>query len=170
MSEIPETTPVKAVIAAKRVAKYEFQLYPQLWERSGYAKVMKKVKWNRVFFEEANRPKVPKEAGIYMFVVAPRHAYLRDHTYIFYVGQADDLHRRYKEYLDEELGDDLAHDRERIVEFLNYFKGHLFFNYFTCAPNDLTKREYYLVDHIYPWANSRHQKEARGKLVAPVNV
>ncbi len=167
---VPETTPVKAVVFAKRLAKYEFELYPQLWERSGYAQVMRSAKWKHVFFNQANRAKVPKESGIYMFVVAPRHAYLRDHTYIFYVGKAHDLYHRYGEYLDEKLGEDLEMDRERIVDFLNYFKGHVYFNYATCPVEELVQREDYLVDHIYPWANSRHRKVAKARLMAPQNI
>ena len=167
---IPEVAPVKALISAKRAGKFDFELYPQLWERTGYATIMRAAKWKHVFFDQASHPKIPKLSGIYMFVVAPRHAYLRDHTYIFYVGKADDLYRRYGEYLEEKLGEDLEHDRERIVDFLNYFKGHIYFNYTTCPAGELIQREDYLVDHIYPWANSRHRKVAKARLLAPQNA
>lgn len=100
-----------------------------------------------------------------MFIIAPRHAYLRDHTYIFYVGQADDLSRRYGQYLDEQFGEDLEHDRERIVDFLDYFKGHVYFKYMLFPKAELDKAEDYLVDSIYPWANTRHRKEAKATLL-----
>ena len=170
MNSIPETAPVKALIHAKRMGKYEFELYPHLWERKGFARRMKKVSWQHVFFNEANKVKVPKTSGIYMFVVAPRHAFLRDHTYIFYVGQAVNLHQRFDEYLTEELGEDLEHDRERIVDFLDRFRGFLYFNYFECARTELDLREYYLVDHIYPWGNTRHQKVAKATLLKAVTL
>jgi len=170
VSGIPETTPVRALVAARRVARFDFELYPHLWERRGYARVMKKVKWWSLFFNEENRSRVVSQSGIYMFVVAPRHAYLRDHTYIFYVGQATDLNTRYGEYLREESGHELEADRERIVDFMNYCRGYIYFNYFVCPVAELDRREYYLVDHIYPWANSRHQKAAKAHLAKEEEV
>lgn len=167
MNEIPETTPVRALVGARRAAVFDFELYPHLWERRGYARVMKKVKWASVFFVPENSDRVPSEPGIYMFVVAPRHAYVRDHTYIFYIGQAVDLNQRYENYLKEELGEELEKDRERIVDFLNHCRGHIYFNYFLCPEPELTTREDYLVDHIYPWANTRHRKDAKGRLARP---
>ena len=170
MSDIEQTAPVMALASARRSAYYDFELYPHLWERRGYARVMKKARWKSVFFGESNRSKVPQESGIYMFVVAPRHAYIRDHTYIFYVGQADNLNERYGQYMREELGRHIDGDRERIVYFLNHCKGHVYFNYFTCPASELTTREDYLVDHIYPWANTKHKKEAKAKLAKPEEV
>lgn len=161
---IPEISPIKGIIGARRNAKYDFELYPHLWQQSRYSREMKKLKWNYVYFKEDNREKIPRNSGIYMFVVAPRYAYLRDHSYIFYVGQATDLHKRYGDYLEEEKGEDIEHDRERIVDFLNYFKGYIYFNYFLCQINELDKNEDYLVDHIYPWANTRHRKVAKARL------
>jgi hypothetical protein len=165
MSDVPIAQPVKALVGVKRRAKFEFELYPNLWERKGLGRSFKKSKWKYVFFNRENRQNIPKGSGIYMFVVAPRHAYLRDHTYIFYVGQADDLNRRYGQYLDEQFGEDLDQDRERIVDFLDYFKGHVYFNYVLFPKNELDKAEDYLVDHIYPWANTIHRKEAKAKLL-----
>jgi hypothetical protein len=165
MSDIPTTTPVKAFIDIKDYAKFVFELYPHLWEKEGFAKVYERKAWENIFFNEENQKLIPKRSGIYMFVVAPMHAYLRDHTYIFYVGQADDLNRRYGEYLEERKGERFGVDRERIVKFLSYFQNHIYFNYTIFEKAELETAEYYLVDNIYPWANRKHKKEAKAKLL-----
>lgn len=170
MNDIPETSPVRALVAIRRFAKFDFEFYPKLWERRGYARVMKKVKWTSVYYSEESASHIPKESGVYMFVVAPQHAYVKDHTYIFYVGQAMNLHVRYSQYLREELGEHLESDRERIVDFLNYFQGYIYFKYFICDRSELDTREDYLVDHIYPWANTRHNKKAKAYLSKPEKV
>jgi len=170
MNQVPTDPPVLGIVQARRMAKYEFELYPHLWERVGHSKIIKKLKWRYVFFNEGNKAEIPKSSGIYMFIVAPRHAYIRDHTYIFYVGKAVNLYERYYQYQTEQLGEDLAADRERIVDFLNRFKGHIYFNYLLCPESDLETHEDYLVDHIYPWANTRHRKSAKAKLLTPQTV
>ncbi len=165
-----EAAPVIAFIREKRMAKFEFELHPKLWERNKHVCGMNKARWKHVFFNDTNLCNIPKEPGIYMFVVAPRHAYLRDHTYIFYVGQANNLNRRYDNYLHERVGEDLEHDRERIVDFMDRFKGHIFFNYHTCLEKELDSKEDYLVDHVFPWANSRHKKTIKAVLAKPEAV
>lgn len=165
-----ELAPVRAYVAEHRGAQYTFELYPQLWERCATPLRMKTAKWQRVFFKPENQGIIPNSPGIYMFVVAPRHAYLRDHTYIFYVGKAKSLQRRYGEYISERLGEDIEHDRERIVDFLSRFKGHLYFHYHCCAESEIENKEDYLVDRIYPWGNTRHRAGIKATILKAVSL
>ncbi len=152
--------PIRAFVIEKRLSTYTFEFYPHLWERNPHRFGMKKAVWKYVYYDSTSTNKLPEQPGIYMFVVSPRHAYIRDHTYIFYVGQAKNIRKRFKQYLNEELGEDET-DRERIVDFLDRFKGHIFFNYHLCPLNELDEKEDYLVDHIFPWANSRHKNRIK---------
>ena len=167
MAGIPITPPIHAVIAAKRKASYDFEFYPQLWRDRKSSAYYRHRKWHHVFFKIANQQFLPAKPGIYMFVVAPRHAHLRDHTYIFYVGQTDNIQRRFGEYFGEMRGIDID-DRERIVDFLNYFEGHIFFNYTQVPQNELDDAENYLVDRIKPWANVRTR--IKGLLASPIPI
>ena len=160
MSDIPTGAPVKAFIAAKRRGWFEFELYPQFWRDPISNTYYRNRKWFHVFFKETNKLRVPAKPGIYMFVVAPRHARLRDHTYIFYVGQATDLQVRFGQYQKEMRGE-AETDRPRVVDFLSYFDGHVFFNYTLVPAVELTKAEDLLVDYITPWANVRTHLKAK---------
>jgi hypothetical protein len=166
MRDIPTAPSVKAFIFSRRLGRVEFELYPQLWRAPKTTTFYRGRKWSYVFFKASNKSRVPQESGIYMFVVAPRHANLRDHTYIFYVGQADDLQRRFCNYLTEMQGQRIDKDRERVVDFLNYFQGHVFFNYTLVPLTELDQAENFLVDHITPWANVR--THLRAQLGAPI--
>lgn len=166
--KISETPPVKAYVGETRAAKYDFELYPQLWERKNNHLRMRKARWSRVYFCDKNKHSVPDVPGIYMFVVAPRHAYIKDHTYVFYVGKTTNLKRRYCQYIREEYGEDLEHDRERIVDFLSRFRGYVYFHYHVCDEREIEQKEDYLVDRIFPWANSRHKSNVKALILKEI--
>jgi hypothetical protein len=162
MANIPTLAPVLAYISKKQNALFDFELYPELWRDKKMANTYyRSKKWLHVYFTEDCQKLLPKSPGIYMFVVAPRHAYLRDHTYIFYVGQTDNIYRRFGEYHTEKKGERISADRERVVRFLNHFNGHIYFNYVTIPEAELDKAEDLLVDHIKPWANIKTKIKAK---------
>jgi hypothetical protein len=75
-----------------------------------------------------------------MFVVGPYCGDLKDHSYIFYVGKATNIRKRYSEYLQEKVGKG-ANPREQIVLFLNDFDGYLQFHYTPVPKEDLMSED-----------------------------
>ena len=98
-----------------------------------------------------------------MFVVGPYCGDLKDHSYIFYVGKATNLRKRYSEYLQEKAGKGTS-PREQIVLFLNDFDGYLHFHYTLVPKEQLTEAEALLKDNLTPVANT--QLELKGRLTA----
>ena len=160
--EVPADNPILADIKAKREGLYEFRLYPQLWSSPELAAYYKGRKWQAVPFTTLS-PALPASSGIYMFVVGPYCGNLKDHSYIFYVGKATNIRKRYAEYLKEKAGKG-ANPREQIVLFLNDFEGYLHFHYTLVPKVELTHAEALLKDNLTPVANT--QLELKGRLTA----
>lgn len=151
--EVPKGEKVMAEINAKTLAKFSFEFHPKLWaECSGVIlKYYGSKKWSTLqFCSGATLP--PENSGIYMFVVAPRCGDIYDHSYIFYIGKTKDLRRRYNDYLNEQAGK-CENPREKVVRFLNYFKGYLFFHYTLVPEHELEMAENLLKDNMTPPAN-----------------
>ena len=158
----PIGNPVLAHIKAKRDGLYEFKLYPKLWSCPTLAAYYKGRKWEVMSFTN-HPPALPASSGIYMFVVGPYCGDLKDHSYIFYVGKATNIRKRYAEYLKEKAGKG-ANPREQIVLFLNEFDGYLHFHYTLVPKGELTQAEALLKDNLTPVANT--QLELKGRLTA----
>jgi|GEM_PF-5690518 len=130
--EAPKGEALKAQFKAKKFGKYEFELYPELWEITEIDEYYDGKEWNKTKFIERPDPSPPSESGIYMFVVAPHCGKLLDHSYIFYVGQAVNLNVRYSQYLKEK--DCLCDNpREKVVNFLQSLAGFCFFLLDPCS-------------------------------------
>src|SRR5687767_841506 len=106
MSRYGEAMEGKALLAefkAKKAGEYQFRLYPQLWKSAELKNYYSGRNWNIVKFVSP-APQLPDSPGIYMFVVSPYCGGLKDHSYIFYVGKAKSIRRRYGNYLEEKEG------------------------------------------------------------------
>jgi hypothetical protein len=158
--EAPLDNPVLADFLARKEGEFPFRLYPRLWGTKELADYYKGRKWEVVKFTDPP-PVLPDEPGIYMFVAGPYCGGLTDHSYIFYVGKATSLKRRYPEYLIEKAGGG-SNPRERVVLFLNHFDGYLQFHYTLVPKEELTSAESLLKDNLTPYGNT--QLELRGRL------
>jgi hypothetical protein len=158
--EVPIDKNILGEFKAKKAGLYEFKLYPQLWSTPELHTYYNGRKWEVVSFVSPPPP-LPKSSGIYMFVVGPYCGGLRDHSYIFYVGKATNIRKRYSEYLLEKAGGG-ANPREQIVMFLNDFDGYLHFHYTLVPKSELTEAEALLKDNLTPVANT--QLELIGRL------
>jgi len=96
-----------------------------------------------------------------MFVVGPYCGGLKDHSYIFYVGKATSLKKRFSNYLLEKQGRG-SNPREQIVSFLNDFEGFVQFHYTVVPKEDLDIAEGLLKDNLTPVANT--QLDLTGRL------
>lgn len=114
--------------------------------------------WDAVRFEAANQTKVPKERGIYAFVVQfqdhattplrfPIHGYVMYGGITGHRGPNRTLHDRYGDY----LRDQSRPKRWPIYSMLNKWTGHLFFHFAPIAQGvALDELETQLNDAIIP--------------------
>lgn len=156
MSRYGEALEGKALLAEFKAEKegiYEFKLYPQLWHSKDLATFYAEKKWTICEFKTPP-PELPTTSGIYMFVVGPYCARLKDHSYIFYVGKTNNIKKRYSQYLDEKEGKG-TNPRKEIMLLLNNFEGFLYFHFAEVAESELTKAEDLLKDSITPVSNTQ---------------
>lgn len=158
--QAPIDNPVLANFKAKKEGIFQFKLYPRLWATKELADYYRGRKWEIVEFTNP-APDLPDAPGIYMFVAGPYCGGLADHSYIFYVGKATSLKKRYPKYLTEKAGGG-ANPREHVVLFLNHFDGYLRFHYTLVPKEELTMAEALLKDNLTPYGNS--QLELKGRL------
>lgn len=159
--EVEKGEPLIAQFMARKLGKYTFELYPDLWATPGIAEYYSGRNWTITRFTDAPEIEIPSQSGIYMFVVAPRCGNLDDHSYIFYVGKTDNLRRRYREYFEERAGRG-PNPREEVVVFLNHLRDHVFFHFTLVSEDELTRAECLLKDNLTPPANK--MKEIIGRL------
>ena len=149
-----------AEFQAKKAGEYQFRLYPQLWKSNDLKNYYTGRTWNVVKFADPP-PTLPEASGIYMFVVGPYCGGLKDHSYIFYVGKAKNIKRRYSNYLDEKEGRG-ENPRGPIMLLLNDFDGFLDFHFTEVPEAELDRAEGLLKDNLTPVSNT--QLEIIGKL------
>lgn len=131
-------------------------LYPELWKR--YAKNYG-LKWKVAKFDEVSKPTIPKEKGIYAFVVVPDLGDLPPSSWLFYIGEVGatnsqnrHFNKRYSEYIDEFR----IATRPKLAMLFNRYKGHIYFYYCAIDPNnnmDIKDIESELITAAWPFAN-----------------
>ena len=154
--EVKKGAPLVAQFMAHKLGKYSFELHPELWATPRISEYYNGKAWQVIRFADPPAIAIPAESGIYLFVVAPRVGGLDDHSYIFYVGQTDNLKRRYGDYLAEQAGRG-TNPREKVVIFLNHLKEHVFFHFTLVPQGELDEAEDLLKDNLTPPANTRKQ-------------
>lgn len=159
--EVPSGEQLLAQFRAKRIGRYTFELYPELWTIPRIAEYYKGRSWNTTRFTDPPAISIPASSGIYMFVVAPHCGELEDHSYIFYVGQATNLQTRYRHYLREQKGEG-PNPREEVVMFLDHLRDHVYFHFTLVSKDELDEAENLLKDNLTPPANK--QKTIVGRL------
>lgn len=110
-----------------RFLKYRrnFIICPEQWETLAGAHLT--LNWQRIKFTEANRNILPQVEGIYIFAASPEKINASFINYFFYVGETDDLQRRFGEYLGK------IHKPKspqyKVYTIIDDFPDHLYFNY-----------------------------------------
>ena len=108
----------------------------------------------KVKFTKSNRSKIPRDKGIYCFVLQPKLVNFFETTYLFYIGKTNrTLWVRYKEYLDEQAGK--GKPRNKVFEMLNQYTDYLYF-YYTSIPAsaDVDSCEEKLLNIFVPRVNT----------------
>lgn len=151
---VESVSPVHAEVIAEDLGKFEFKLYPQLWEDPSLA-CATGIDWQILDWNDGTPAKLPTEPGVYVFIVRGREDIISYHSYLFYIGKAEGgLQSRLKSYLQEEKGEDVDKDRGKIVKLLNYFKSRVSVLYTECKKDEVPQLESALKDNFTPWANT----------------
>ena len=143
----------------------KFFLFPDFWKEP--SKILTEpTGWKKYKFTKRNRRQIPREKGIYCFVVKPSVNNFFDTNYLFYVGKTNrTLFTRYKEYLDDQEGK--GKPRNKVFEMLTQYSDYLYF-YYTVIPNsvDVDSCEEKLLNTFVPRVNTSIP-EAK---ISPVNL
>lgn len=131
----------------------KFFLFPLFWE-DPLKHLTEPTGWKKVRFTIANRSKIPKEKGIYCFVLQPKIDNFFETRYLYYIGKTNrTLWNRYKEYLNDQAGK--GKPRTKVFEMLNQYSRHLYF-YYTTIPisSDVDSCEEKLLNTFVPRVNT----------------
>lgn len=155
--KVDTASPTCGHILAEQLGRWEFRLYPQLWNDSELSHISGLL-WTKIKFgatDQATLNSIPAGAGIYYFTVEGRRDLIDGHQYLFYAGKAESgLRSRYKDYIQERAGEDPEEDRNKVTLFLKYFQGFIFWHYHECAKASAAKLESALKDNFTPPVNT----------------
>lgn len=131
----------------------KFFLFPDFWE-DPRKRLTEPTGWKKVKFTNANRSRIPKEKGIYCFVLQPELFNLFETRYLFYIGKTNrTLWERYKEYLNDQAGK--GKPRTKVFEMLKQYSNHLYFYYTTIQISaDVDTCEEKLLNTFVPRVNT----------------
>ncbi len=140
---------------------HQFTLWPDRWRVCNL-----KVSWNTYAFSEESVSSIPKNPGVYAFLIQPGIAGDLNTSYLIYIGMSKNLRRRFVKYLREfksKIG------RPKIVSWLFPYIGYLHFSYTLVNPSNTLKSlednlkslEDELIKAFIPPANDRFPAEVR---------
>jgi excinuclease UvrABC nuclease subunit len=109
--------------------------YPEAWVNAQDLE----LEWFCVDFPPNPRSGIPKEAGVYAFVVEPNLFSLAPANGLFYVGKATNLYQRIGAYVGELSKGFADSSRPHIWKMLNQWNGR--FKYYYCISVDVTEAE-----------------------------
>lgn len=154
-----------ADIDGLRKYRRAFILSPDQWRTLD----IPNLEWKNVKFNLDNKELIPKERGVYTFVIKHDNALFPGHGYIAYIGLTGDrnertLRIRYSDY----LRDQKRPKRVNIYELLNKWKDDIYFSYAVIPDKQisLSDIETKLLDSLVPPFNKKDFSGEFGKIVA----
>lgn len=105
--------------------KHNFIICPEQWET--LAGLYEDFDWKEIKFITDNQPILPEIEGLYMFMASPKKANTSFLNYLFYVGETDNLRRRFGDYLKKI--DNPKSGQYKVYTIINDFTEHLYFRY-----------------------------------------
>lgn len=102
-----------------------FIICPDQWE--SLSGLHAGLNWNEVKFERASQAALSEVEGLYMFVASPKQINAPFLNYLFYVGETDNLKRRFGEYLAKVHGPKSG--QYKMYTIIDEFPSHLYFRF-----------------------------------------
>ena len=126
------------------VHRHEFFLVPRLWAsyKLGFA-----FNWQQVLFDASQRALIPTRPGVYCFLIQPSIAQHPACSYLMYVGKADNLRKRFGDYLTKEQ---YPSGRPKIRRFLYRYRGYIRFCFSEAPSGKITTYEDALIGAFVP--------------------
>ena len=124
-------------------------LWPKLWVDYMDTRPDNWVK--QKLHKATDRTKIPKAPGIYTLIVQPGIANHPGCSHVMYVGKADNLNKRFGEYLTKEQSD--KYGRPKIFRLLHKFPDHMWFCFCEIPKKDLHDVEDHLINAYAPPCN-----------------
>lgn len=128
-------------------------LWPAQWETGDPAL---QLSWESVVLNSEHRSRVPDATGLYSLVVQPGIAGHSGCSYLMYLGQTENLHRRFGDYLTSE-----RIKRPKVIRLLEMYQGYIHFFYSRVDKMILDNMEDQLIDAFVPPCNSKFTGELR---------
>ena len=131
--------------------RHTFNLWPERWKQySGSA--LTSPNWEMHRLDKAQRANIPVDSGIYTLLVQPGIAHHPACAFMFYIGQAANLRKRFNEYLTKEK---LESGRPLVYRVLHSYPEHIWFCFSRVPKHSLTDCENQLLEAYLPPACSR---------------
>lgn len=130
----------------------KFFLHPKSWDDPANQMPVA-LKWKKIKFTKKNRIKIPKQSGIYAFVLIPKYDNFFETKYLFYAGKTNrTLNDRFGEYLREKEGK--GKPRKKVFKMFKQYDGYLYF-FFSEISNtsDVNLCEDLLINTFVPHIN-----------------
>ncbi|TDB60405.1 GIY-YIG nuclease family protein [Arundinibacter roseus] len=136
----------------------KFIICPDQWETlQGQHETLD---WKEVHFQPSNQESLPEKEGLYMFMASPKKLNASFLNYLLYVGETDNLRRRFGDYLRKR--DSPKSGQYKVYTIIDDFPEHLHFRYIELEGYDMKKRrelETQFLIAFLPPINSRFPQQ-----------
>jgi excinuclease UvrABC nuclease subunit len=126
---------------------HQIAMWPAKWR--GYSNTHT---WETHQLNPTSANNIPEESGIYTILIMPNIAAHPLCSYLMYVGKANSLRNRFRNYLTSER---LESGRPKIYRLLNMYSENLYFCFTLVSEVDLDTIENNLIDAYVPCCNDR---------------
>ena len=142
-----------------------FIICPEQWET--LSELHTDMVWSEAKFEEASQSSIPQNEGLYMFVASSKKANASFLNYLFYVGETNNLRRRFGEYLAKTHKPKSG--QYKMYTIIDEFPSNLYFFFVSIPGISITDRkkieEDFLVGFLPP-INSKYPQQLQSIVLA----
>ena len=142
-----------------------FIICPEQWELLDG--INEDLDWKEVKFQSSSQVTLPEKEGLYMFMASPKKMNASFLNYMFYVGETDNLRRRFGNYLDKK--DSPKSGQYKVYTIIDDFPDHLHFRYIELEGYTTTQRRelenQFLVSFLPPM-NSKFPQQLQSIVLA----
>ncbi|WP_368211518.1 hypothetical protein [Aeromonas sp. s10] len=137
-----------------------FEVRMQYSTKAWNAAALSRHLWTELAFPPNPRSSVPKQPGVYVFIVRPKLFGLFQTSGLLYVGKATNLYERVGAYISEVNKRHSMSNRPHIWRMLNVWNGHLHYIY-TTTPTvaDAENLEERMLEALLPYFNKEFPAE-----------